>query len=535
MGKRVYSRDSTISWKENLVKNNFKNIVFIVSSLFILMCVILGIVTPDGFAQVANMLFAFTTDYFGWFYLLSVFIIIIFLIYIATSRYGNIVIGGKGAKPEFKFLSWIAMLFSAGLGIALVFWGVAEPMSHFFTPPFDDVKPLSNEAAQVAMGYSFFHWGISQWSVYTIMGLVMAYMQFNRKKDLLISTALEPVLGKNRFTKNVIDILAIIATIMGLATSIGLGAMQANGGLHGAFGIPNNIWIQVGIIGVMLIGYIISSTTGLHKGIKWLSNINMYLALILLVFVFVMGPTVFIMDTFVLAMRDYITHFIEYSLRLDPYGEGSWVKDWTIFYWAWGIAWSPFVGSFVARVSSGRTVRQFIVGVLIIPPLISCFWIAVFGGSALYFDLKKGTDIAGAVNNDVTVALFQLLEQLPFTLISSIIGIVLIFVFLITSADSATFMMASMSSHGSLNPAMQVKVIWGLLMGAIASVLLFTGGLNTLQTASLIAALPFTVVILLLAISFMKMMKYEQIPLTKRDIRRMRDIRLQLKERENNE
>ncbi len=505
-------------------ERNLKNPVFLVASIFILLCVIIGAVSPTTFEKVATQLFSFTTDYFGWFYLLSVFVIVVFLIALAFSKYGTIRLGGKDARPEFKFHSWIAMLFSAGLGIGLVFWGVAEPMSHFFHTPFKGVEPQSADAARLAMGYSFFHWGVSQWSVFAIMGLVMAFMQFNKKKDLLMSTALEPVTGTNRAVKNTIDILAVIATVMGVATSIGLGVLQTNGGLHAAFGTPISIWIQLGIIGIMFVGYMASSTTGLHTGIRILSNINMSLAILLLLFVFVTGPTVFILETFTLAIGDYITHFIEYSLRLQPYVGGTWVKDWTIFYWAWAIAWSPFVGAFIARVSKGRTIREFIVGVLIIPPIFSCFWIAVFGGSALYFDLNTGTNIAEAVNNDLTVALFHMFDQLPFTMIASIIGLLLIFTFLITSADSATYMMASMTSNGSLNPSNLMKAMWGVLMAAIASVLLFTGGLDALQTASLISALPFTIIVLLLIVSFVKMIKHEMVPISKKDIKRLKKM-----------
>ena len=514
------------------MKEHCTNVVFIISSAFILLCVLVGIIAPNAFENISNSIFSLTTEFFGWFYLVSVLIIVIFLIGLAFSKYGRIRIGGKNARPEFKFFTWIAMLFSAGLGIGLVFWGVAEPMSHFFTTPFKDVEPLTPEAARLAMGYSFFHWGISQWSVFAMMGLVMAFMQFNRKKNLLMSTALEPITGTNPAVKNTIDILAVIATVMGVATSIGLGALQANGGLNAAFGVPVSIWVQVIIIGIMFIGYMASSTTGLHKGIKILSNINMGLALLLLAFVFVTGPTVFILETFVLAISDYITHFIEYSLRLQPYVGGTWVKDWTIFYWAWAIAWSPFVGSFVARVSKGRTIRDFIVGVLSMPPLVSCVWSATFGGTAIYFDLNKGTDIAGAVNTDLTVALFQMLDQLPLTFIASLIGIALIFIFLITSADSATFIMASMTSSGTPNPSMFSKIVWGILMAAIASVLLFTDGLNTLQTASLISALPFTVVVLMLIASLVKMLRTERIPITQKEVRRMKYIQAQIEKEE---
>jgi len=502
-----------------------KNPVFLISSGAIFLLVIIGATIPEKFKNVANSVFHMTTDYFGWFYLMSVFIIVIFLFGLAISKYGTIRLGSEDGRPEFSFLTWISMLFSAGLGVGLVFWGVAEPMSHYFSPPFSDTKPLSTDAARLAMGYSFFHWGLSQWSVYAILGLVMAFVQFNKKRNMLISTALEPVTGTNRVVKGTIDILAVIATVMGVATSIGLGVLQTNGGLTFVFGLPDTFILQVAIILIMFIGYMLSATTGLQKGMKILSNVNMTLAIVLLLFVFITGPTIFILETFTLAIGDYISNFIQYSLRMQPYVGGTWVKDWTIFYWAWAIAWSPFVGSFIARVSKGRTIREFIIGVLIIPPLIACFWIATFGGTAMWFDLHQDAQIAQSVHNDVTVALFQLFEHLPLSMIASTIGILLIIIFLITSADSATFIMASMTTKGSLNPTILSKFVWGVLMAAISGVLLYTGGLEALQTASLIAALPFTVVLLLLMISYIKMMKEEIIPLKKKDIQRLKIAR----------
>lgn len=512
-------------WRRCMQNKILRNPVFLISSGAIFLLVIIGATIPEKFKNVANSVFHMTTDYFGWFYLLTVFIIVIFLFGLAISKYGTIRLGTEDSRPEFSFLTWISMLFSAGLGVGLVFWGVAEPMSHYFSPPFSSTEPLTTDAARLAMGYSFFHWGISQWSVYAIMGLVMAYVQFNKKRNLLISTALEPVTGSNRIVKSTIDILAVIATVMGVATSIGLGVLQTNGGLKFVFGLPNTFFIQISIIAIMFVGYMFSSTTGLQKGIRILSNVNMGLAIILLLFVFITGPTVFILETFTLAIGDYISNFIQYSLRMQPYVGGTWVKDWTIFYWAWAIAWSPFVGSFIARVSRGRTIREFIIGVLIIPPLIACFWIAVFGGTAMWFDLHENAHIAEAVSNDVTIALFQMLEHLPLSLLAPVIGIMLIFTFLITSADSATFIMASMTSRGSLNPTILSKLVWGVLMAAISGVLLYTGGLEALQTASLIAALPFTVVLLLLMISYIKMMKEEIIPLKKKDIQRLKIAR----------
>lgn len=258
----------------------------------------------------------------------------------------------------------------------------------------------------------------------------------------------------------------------------------------------------------------------------------MGLAILLLAFVFIMGPTVFILETFTLAIGDYISHFVEYSLRLQPYKEDTWVKDWTVFYWAWAISWSPFVGAFIARVSRGRTIREFIFGVLIVPPVISCFWIATFGGTAIWYDLHQNTNIATLVNEDVTVALFQTLNNLPLSMIASVVGIVLIFTFLITSADSATFIMASMTSNGAINPAVVTKLTWGVLMAAISGVLLYAGGLDALQTASLIAALPFIFIVLLLGITLWKMLGTEMIPIKKHEIKRLKKMREHI-EREN--
>ncbi|GAB3057563.1 BCCT family transporter [Virgibacillus ainsalahensis] len=465
---------------------------------------------PEQFGTVAQALFDFTTVNFGWFYLLAVFAIILFLIGISISKHGKTRLGPSDSRPEYPFFTWIGMLFSAGFGVSLVFWSVAEPMSHYFVTPFPGLEEQTEEAARVAMGYSFFHWGVSQWAVFAMAGLAIAFLQFRKNRSGLISAAIEPVVGKNKSIANTINILAVIATVMGVATTVGLSFIQLNGGLSSVFNIPNNIGVQVIIALVMLGCYLISSGTGLDKGIKWLSNINLALALLIMLFVFILGPTVFILNSFVLGLGDYIVNFVQYSLRLTPYAGGEWVYQWTIFYWAWAIAWSPFVGAFVARVSRGRTVREFVTGVMVVPPAIACIWIAVFGGTAVYSDLNNGTQIAEAVNNDVTVALFEALAVVPFTDILSVISILLIFTFMVTSADSATYILGTMTSKGSLNPALITKIIWGVLITSIALVLLFTGGLDALQTASLTAALPFTIILLIMIVAIMKSLKVEK-------------------------
>jgi glycine betaine transporter len=514
-----------------LDKRFWRNPVFSISAAVILVLVILGAVIPGKFGNVAEKLYGFTTINFGWFYLLAVFIVIVFLISLAISKHGAIRIGGDDERPDYPFFTWIGMLFSAGFGVGLVFWGVAEPMSHFFTSPMNGIEPQSEEAARIAMGYSFFHWGISQWAIFAIVGLVIGFLQFRKKKDGLISTALEPLMGSKQTVKTTIDSFAVIATVMGVATSLGLGILQMSGGLQSVFNIGNTFGVQLIIAIFVFIAYMISATTGLNKGIRYLGNFNLGMAIALLVFIFAVGPKVFILDTFTLAIGDYITNFVQYSLRLQPYQGGTWVRDWTIFYWAWTIAWSPFVGAFVARVSKGRTIREFIAGVMVIPPVFACMWIATLGGTALYSDLNNGTKIAEAVDADVTSAIFATFQYVPFSGLISALSILLIFTFLVTSADSATYILASMTTKGSLFPPLIVKMVWGVLMSAIAVVLLYAGGLEALQSASLVSALPFTLLLVLLVFSMSKLLKREPITVRSSDIRRFTRIEREAKKR----
>lgn len=509
----------------------WKNPVFLVSSIVILILVVLGAMFNEPFGAVADRLYTFTTVKFGWFYLLTVFVLIVFLIGLAISKFGAIRLGGDEERPEYPFFTWIGMLFSAGFGVGLVFWGVAEPMSHYFTSPMSGVEGQSESAARVAMGYSFFHWGISQWAIFGMVGLVIGFLQFRKKKDGLVSTALEPLVGSNKVLKTGIDSFAVIATVMGIATSLGMGVLQMSGGLEYVFNFKGSFTTQMVIIAILFVSYMLSASTGLSKGIAYLGNFNLGMAITLLVYFFFVGPKVFILESFTLAIGDYINNFISYSLRLQPYQGGSWVREWTIFYWAWTIAWSPFVGAFVARVSKGRTIREFIAGVMVIPPVFACMWIATLGGTALYSDLNNGTKIAEAVDADVTSAIFETLNHLPLTGLMSVLSIILIFTFLITSADSATYILASMTTRGSLFPPLMVKMIWGFLMSAIAAVLLYAGGLEALQSASLVSALPFTLFLILLMFSLAKLLSKEPITVRPRDIRRFENIEKEVKKK----
>ena len=496
--------------KEN--KSQGKNPVFWVSGILILLLVIWGAVVPKSFASVASSVYSFTTNAFGWFYLLAVIFFVLFCFYLAISKYGKIRLGKDGEKPEYPFFTWVGMLFSAGFGVGLVFWGVAEPMTHFANPPAGfGVEGETEQAAKLAMRYSFFHWGVHQWSVFTVVGLVMAYFQYRKDRRSLISETISTKTSTNKRVpwKTVINILAVIATVMGVATSLGFGILQINGGLDYMYGLPQNAWVQIGITVILFILYMASSTTGLNKGIKYLSNLNLALALLLMLFVLFLGPTVFILESFTLAAGGYIQKFIEMSFYMTPYQGGTWVKEWTVFYWAWVIAWSPFIGAFVARVSRGRSIREMIFGVLIVPPFIAMVWIAVFGGAAFHLDLFEGTAIADAVNSDVTSALFVTLEQFPLTQLLSILSLFLICVFLVTSADSATFVLGMMTSDGDLNPSLFSKLVWGTLIAAISAVLIISSGLQGLQTASLVAALPFTVILIIMCVNLFKSLRQE--------------------------
>lgn len=483
--------------------------VYRISIFITILFVLWGAFAPKNLGAVTNEAFSFTIDNFGWLYLFLALGFLIFAFYLAFSRFGSIRLGSDDDEPEYSNLSWFAMLFSAGMGIGLVFWGVAEPISHYMTPPYGD--PRTAEAARLALRYSFFHWGLHPWAIYTIISLSLAYFQYRKGYSGLISSTFYPLLKdkvKGPIGK-VIDILAIIATVFGVATSLGLGALQINGGLSHLFGISTSVSWQIIIIAIVTVLYLISATTGLDKGILILSNGNLILALLLLLFTLILGPTSFIFDTFTVSIGAYIQNLLQMSLRLTPFQNNPWIGTWTLFYWAWWIAWAPFVGMFIARVSKGRTIKEFVLGVLLIPSLFSFIWFSVFGGSALHLEMFEGKNITQAVESDITSALFITLEGLPLGYIVSVIATLLIITFFITSADSATFVLGMLSSDGDLNPTNKVKFSWGILQSSIAIVLLLSGGLESLQTASIISALPFGIIMALMCLSVYKALNQE--------------------------
>jgi glycine betaine transporter len=485
-----------------------KQPVFTGSVIAILVLVFIGVAGPDAFGDVADIGLATITDLFGWFYLISVFGFLVVLLFLALGKYGSIRLGPQDSEPEFSFFSWVSMLLAAGFGVGLVFYGMAEPMSHFAEPPYGDREPGTIAAALYAIQYSFFNWGVHQWAAFAIVGLIIGYYQYRKGKTGLVSSVLAPVLRKlpgERYIGHGVDILAVVATVMGVATSLGLGVLQMSGGVNFVTGLPNTIWMQAAILAIMFMAYMISTWTGLEKGIQRLSNLNMLLCFALMGYFLVFGPTLAILETITVGLGSYLQNFIGMSLRTTPFSDDDgWASTWTVFYWAWVIAWSPFVGTFVARISRGRTIREYVFGVLVMPALLACLWIGVFGGTALHMELTQDIGLAAATQADITTALFQMFDNMAFTTVLSVVALVLIFTFLVTSADSASYILAQMSGGGDLDPPVARRILWGVLIASICFTLLLAGGLSALQSASVLAALPFLFILYAMVIVLLK-------------------------------
>ena len=471
-----------------------------------------GVLGTDSLSSTADSVLTWLIETFGWAFVLSTFAFLAFAIFLGLSRYGKIRLGADDEEPEFRTVSWVAMMFSAGMGIGLMFFGVAEPISHLAAPPFDAARPGSEQAARVAMEYTYFHWGLHPWAIYAVVGLALAYFSFRKGGGNLISAAFRPLLG-DRVDGPVgkgIDSLAIFATLFGSATSLGLGALQINSGMNVLWGTPTSNGLTVAIIAVLTACFVLSAVSGVHKGIQWLSNTNMVLAILLLAFVLVAGPTIFIFDTLTESVGSYVTGIIPNSFRTGSFGDPEWLSAWTIFYWAWWISWAPFVGTFIARISRGRTIGQFVLGVLVIPSGVSFVWFAILGGTAIDLQISGQADIAAAVGQSSEAALFEVLDQLPLAGLMSFLVILLVALFFISGADAASVVMGMLSTRGAMNPPRMITILWGTLTGAVAAVLLLAGGLDALQQAAIIAAAPFTIVMILLCVSLWKALRADR-------------------------
>ena len=450
--------------------------------------------------------------YKGWLYMSVVALFFVFIIYLACGKYAHIKLGADNSKPDYSYASWFSMLFSAGMGIGLLFFGVAEPITHFNAPPVGEGNNI--EAARNAMLFTYFHWGLQAWTTYIVVGLALAYFSFRHGLPLTMRSALYPIIGKRIHGRigHAVDVFAVLGTMFGVATSLGIGAMQINAGLNYLFDINVSTYTQVILIAVITSFATISVVSGLDAGIKRISELNIILAILLLTFVLLVGPTASLLAGFIQNIGNYLSNMVSLTFNLYAYQPIDWMGDWTLFYWAWWISWSPFVGMFIARISKGRTIREFILGVLLVPTGFTFLWLSIFGNSALFIELgAEGGNISAATLGDMPTALFVLLEQLPWTALVSMIAILLIVTFFVTSSDSGSLVIDTITSGGNKNAAVWQRVFWAVSQGIVASVLLVGGGLAALQAATLSSALPVAFIMVLMCYGLIKKLKTEGI------------------------
>lgn len=484
--------------------------VFVPSALLILLFVVLGAVfnepLSEGFSQVQDTV----VSSFGWFYTLAVGFFLVFVLWLMFSRYGNIRLGKDDEKPAYGYFTWFAMLFSAGMGIGLLFYGVAEPLSHFGNPP--RAAPMTVDAARDAINITFFHWGLHAWAIYIVVGLALAYFSYRHDLPLTIRSALYPLLGEriHGAAGNVVDILAVVCTLFGLASSLGLGVMQINAGLDYLGLVSVSTQNQVLLIAGITLAATISVATGVNAGIRRLSELNLLLALALMTFVFLAGPSIFLLSSFVQSVGRYAGSIVELTFRTDAFIGLDWQKSWTMFYWAWWISWSPFVGMFIARVSRGRTIREFIAGVLFVPTILTFAWMVVFGNTAISMELFGEGGMVAAVQESIPTAIFVMLNRLPLASVSALVATLVVAVFFVTSSDSGSLVVDILTSGGHPDPPIAQRVFWALTEGAVAAVLLVTGGLVAMQTAAVTTALPFCFIMLVMCWSLVKQLRKER-------------------------
>lgn len=471
-----------------------------------------GILIPNKLAIITSNLTDFIVSNFGWWLSLSIVFFIGFIITLAFSKYGNIKLGKDDDKPEYSFFTWFSLLFSCGLGIALYFWGVAEPITHYMMPPYLE-NPETIQSASLALQITNMHYGITMWSVFSTVGVIIAYFAFRKNKPLTVSTGLYGLLGDGAYGRvgNIIDFLTIFATVGGVATSVGMGIMQLKYGITWITGFSVSDFTMAIIFLIFMIGYTITATKGVKGGMKNLSTFNIYLALGIMGFVFIFGPTKFNIELMIQSTGEAISNLPKMLLFLDPgkVTEG-WTKSWSIFYWCWHMSWAPFVGGFVASISRGRTIREFIIGVLGVPIIFTIIWFGIFGGSSIFYQYN-GVDIFSAINVDISAGIFKLFEQLPLSKLLGILMFINLLTFLATSANSASLYTAVIASKGSEKPKTPMIILWSLIIGLIGIILMFSGGLEALQSAAVASGSIFSIIIILMIVSMIKSLKEEDL------------------------
>ena len=491
--------------------------VFGTAAALSLAFVAIGAIWPEKTGEQTGEMLGWVTGNFGWLFVLTSAAFVLFSAYLAVSRYGNIKLGPDESEPEFSTPTWVSMMFATGMGIGLMFWGVAEPLTHLNAPPLGGAEPGSAEAAAQAMQWTFFHWGFHPWSMYAVIGLSIAYFAYRKGHGNLISSTFFPLIGRRAAggPGKAIDVIAIFATLFGSATSLGLGALQITGGLDAVFGAGGgNKELAVAVIVFLTLCFVVSAISGIDRGIKWLSNANAVAAGLLAFFLFVVGPTVFMLSTFTNSMGGYLTGLPGMSFATGIYTGAEWLNGWTIFYWAWWISWTPFVGMFIARISKGRSIRQFVTCVVLVPSLVSFVWFSILGGAAFDLQLNQGVDMPAALEGGIENALFATLQEFPLATITVALAVFLIAIFFVTGADSASIVMGMLSQRGHEEPIRPVVVFWGAATGAVAAVLLYSDGLSALQTLVIIVAGPFMLILLAMCASLIKELRKEPVDAT---------------------
>lgn len=482
--------------------------VFIISAVLIVGFILFGVFFTEQAGKLFSYLQGFITNTFGWMFIVLMNVALAFCIYLAASRYGDIRLGKQTEAPQYSLFSWIGMLFSAGVGIGLVYWGTAEPLYHFMAPPLGEAETV--EAAKQAMNISFLHWGLHAWALYAIVALSLAYFHFRRGLPLSIRSTLYPLIGKKIYGPwgHAVDILAVFGTMFGVVTSLGLGVQQINSGLSVLFGVPDSLNVQFIIIALVTALAALSVMMGLDKGIKRLSDINIGFTGVLLAFMVILGPTLFIIDSFFENIGNYMMSIIPLGFWGEAYSNTDWQASWTIFYWAWWVSWAPFVGIFIARISRGRTIREFVLGVLLIPMTILFFWFTAFGGVAIHMELLAALDpalvspgLVEAVQANSSSAIFKLVEHYPLTKPITLLIVIMIVLWFVTSSDSASFVIDMLTAGGDTNPPKIQRLFWASTEGVIAAILLAAGGLQALQAAAIIAGFPFALVIFVMMVA----------------------------------
>jgi choline/glycine/proline betaine transport protein len=511
MNQAIPEKQTEPESEDKLLDTICRPVFFISAGLILLVCLY-----GAGFSEHAAGTFSSTQRWlvtnFGWFYMASIAFFFGFVVYLAFSRFANIKLGPDDSEPDYSYLSWFAMLFSAGMGIGLLFFGVSEPLTHFAQPP--SGIGGTTAAANRAMEITFFHWGLQAWSVYIVVGLSLAYFSFRHGLPLSVRSALYPLIGDRIYGPigHAVDIFAVLGTMFGVATSLGLGVMQVNAGLNFLFGVEISTYVQILLI-VFITGMAtISVVAGLDAGIRRISELNLLLALVMLVFILVAGPTATLLSALMQNVGGYLSSMVDMTFNLYAYEPKEWMGDWTLFYWGWWISWSPFVGMFIARISRGRTIREFIIGVLLVPAGFTFLWLSLFGNTALTMELAdSGVDLVTAALEDSPTALFAMLDQLPWSNVMSLVATLLIITFFVTSSDSGSLVIDIITSGGNEDPPVWQRIFWAVTEGAVAAALLLAGGLSALQAAAISSALPFAFVMLLMCYGLYKGLQMETI------------------------